>query len=188
MVLASERCTQTVRPSALLARAPLCSQPSALIRGIPSTAVTGLSVGLGINLGLATLCAQAYGAGRAAADNGLHLRRCHAILAFALVYASVAAWFAEPLLRALGQPGPVAECSARRAASTRRESTRPAACAGMRSSPSVYFYTFFLASVQACVGGSFMTGTGSLPARQVRAGTARWRAILLVGNCHSDRL
>ena len=37
--------------------------------------ITGLSVGLGLNLGLATLCSQAYGAGRAAQENALHLRR-----------------------------------------------------------------------------------------------------------------
>ena len=47
--------------------------------------ITGLSVGFGINLGLATLCAQAYGAGRASVENGLHLRRCLLLLAIALV-------------------------------------------------------------------------------------------------------
>ena len=72
--------------------------------------ITGLSVGLGLNLGLATLCSQAYGAltltptltltltlalalcsqaygaGRAAEENALHLRRCAVWLVAAFAY------------------------------------------------------------------------------------------------------
>ena len=80
--------------------------------------ITGLSVGLGLNLGLATLCSQAYGAltltptltltltlalaltltltltmcsqaygaGRAAEENALHLRRCAVWLVAAFGY------------------------------------------------------------------------------------------------------
>ena len=57
--------------------------------------ITGLSVGLGINLGLATLCSQAYGAGRAAEENALHLRRCAVWLVVAFAYSAVAVLFAE---------------------------------------------------------------------------------------------
>ena len=57
--------------------------------------ITGLSVGLGINLGLATLCSQAYGAGRAADENALHLRRCAVWLVAAFAYSAVAVLFAE---------------------------------------------------------------------------------------------
>ena len=72
--------------------------------------ITGLSVGLGLNLGLATLCSQAYGAltltptltltltlalalcsqaygaGRAAEENALPLRRCAVWLVAAFAY------------------------------------------------------------------------------------------------------
>ena len=57
--------------------------------------ITGLSVGLGLNLGLATLCTQAYGAGRAAEENALHLRRCAFWLVAAFAYSAVAVLFAE---------------------------------------------------------------------------------------------
>ena len=61
--------------------------------------ITGLSVGLGINLGLATLCSQAYGAGRAAEENALHLRRCAVWLVVAFAYSVVAVLFAERCVR-----------------------------------------------------------------------------------------
>lgn len=66
--------------------------------------ITGLSVGLGLNLGLATLCSQAYGAGRAAEENALHLRRCAVWLVAAFAYSAVAVLFAERLLRLAAQP------------------------------------------------------------------------------------
>ena len=45
--------------------------------------ITGLSVGFGLCLGLATLCSQANGAGRGKQLNGIYLRRCLFILVFA---------------------------------------------------------------------------------------------------------
>ena len=74
--------------------------------------ITGLSVGLGLNLGLATLCSQAYGAGRAAEENALHLRRCAVWLVVAFAYSAAACAFAEHLLRLAAQPADVAAASA----------------------------------------------------------------------------
>eukprot|EP00041_Stephanoeca_diplocostata_P029195 m.856061 g.856061 ORF g.856061 m.856061 type:complete len:544 (-) comp23511_c0_seq1:3708-5339(-) len=74
--------------------------------------ISGLSVGLGINLGLATLCSQSFGAGRAALDNGMHLRRCFVFLACAFVWSALAATFAEQILSGLKQPADVARASA----------------------------------------------------------------------------
>ena len=74
--------------------------------------ITGLSVGLGITLGLSTLCSQAFGAGRAAAENGVHLRRCLLLLGVAFVYSAAAAAFARPVLLLLRQPAAVAATSA----------------------------------------------------------------------------
>ena len=66
--------------------------------------VTALSVGLGLNLGLATLVSNSFGAGRGARENGLHLWRALALLAGpALAIAATAALFAEPLMRALSK-------------------------------------------------------------------------------------
>ena len=57
--------------------------------------VTALSVGFGLNLGLATLVSNSFGAGRGARENGLHLRRALALLAGpALAIAATAALFA----------------------------------------------------------------------------------------------
>ena len=67
---------------------------------------------MGACLGLATLCSQSHGAGRAAIENGLYLRRCAVVLAFALVFSTGAAWACEPLLLAVSQPPKVARCSA----------------------------------------------------------------------------
>ena len=74
--------------------------------------ITGLSVGFGINLGLATLCSQAYGAGRSAEENALHLRRCCVWLAIAFVYSTVTVFFAESILLLASQPADVAAASA----------------------------------------------------------------------------
>lgn len=75
--------------------------------------VTGLSIGMGLCYGLATLTSQAFGRGRAAAENATHFRRCLAILACALCFSAGAAACAEAVLSALGQPPPVCLTSAR---------------------------------------------------------------------------
>lgn len=75
--------------------------------------ITGLSLGFGVNMGLATLCSQAFGAGRSAAEAGVHLRRASVIHAALLLVSGLAAGFAEPLLLSMGQPADVARCSAR---------------------------------------------------------------------------
>jgi MATE family multidrug resistance protein len=75
--------------------------------------ITGLSVGLGISLGLSTLCSQAHGAGLSRQMNAVYLRQCASILAVVLVYTSVATAFGEPVLLAMNQPSDVAAASAR---------------------------------------------------------------------------
>lgn len=75
--------------------------------------ITGLSIGLGLSKGLATLCSQAHGAGRGADRNGLYLRQCALWMCVALLYAIAAAVYAEPILLALAQPAAVAHASAR---------------------------------------------------------------------------
>ena len=74
--------------------------------------VTGLSIGYGLNLGLATFCSQSFGAGRAEAENWIHIRRSAVVLSVALLFAGVAAAFCDPVLVALGQPPDVAAASA----------------------------------------------------------------------------
>mmetsp|Transcript_1908 Transcript_1908/g.5768 ORF Transcript_1908/g.5768 Transcript_1908/m.5768 type:complete len:437 (+) Transcript_1908:243-1553(+) len=74
--------------------------------------VTGLSIGYGLNLGLATLCAQATGAGRAEVENPVLLRRAAAVLLIAMAISSAAAFSACPLLVAVGMPADVAAASA----------------------------------------------------------------------------
>ena len=74
--------------------------------------ITGLSVGFGLVLGLATLCSQAHGAGRAAELNAIYFWRCAALLTVALGYSTAAAIFCERILTALAQPPRVAHCSA----------------------------------------------------------------------------
>ena len=74
--------------------------------------VTGLSIGYGICLGLATLCSQAHGAGRHASANALYLRRCVVVLTFAFAFSAAAAFLCERILTALSQPARVARCSA----------------------------------------------------------------------------
>ena len=75
--------------------------------------VSGLSIGLGLTLGLSTACSQAHGSGSARNDNGIHLRRCLATLCVSLLILIVVAIFAEPILLAAGQPAAVALTSAR---------------------------------------------------------------------------
>lgn len=65
--------------------------------------ITGLSVGLGMSLALAPLCAQNVGSG-ALARNGCVLRQCCRAQAGCLAFALAAALFATPALRALDQP------------------------------------------------------------------------------------
>eukprot|EP00041_Stephanoeca_diplocostata_P006009 m.73156 g.73156 ORF g.73156 m.73156 type:complete len:502 (+) comp16118_c0_seq3:275-1780(+) len=74
--------------------------------------ITGLSVGLGINMGLSTMCAQAYGAGRSKNENWLHLRRCCFFLSCVFVWSAATAYFADNILVAFGQPRDVATASA----------------------------------------------------------------------------
>eukprot|EP00729_Bicosta_minor_P021709 gene21709-33414_t len=74
--------------------------------------ITGLSIGLGLNMGLATLSSQAHGKGRAAQLNGIYLRQCFLILACAFVFTAVTTVFAEKILLSFGQPADVAKASA----------------------------------------------------------------------------
>ena len=74
--------------------------------------VTGLSVGYGICLGLATLCSQAYGAGRHTTANPVYFWRCATLLAMAFGFSAAAAFLCEWVLTSLAQPAHVAHCSA----------------------------------------------------------------------------
>ena len=71
--------------------------------------ISGLSIGMGLNLGLSTLCSQAFGAGRAASLNGIYLRRRVVFLLVAFCYSAAAAFYAEPILVALQQPAKVSK-------------------------------------------------------------------------------
>ena len=75
--------------------------------------ITGLSIGMGACLGLATLCSQAHGAGRSEEVNGLYLRRCLVVLAIAFLYSASAAFMCERVLIAISMNPDVARCSAR---------------------------------------------------------------------------
>ena len=74
--------------------------------------ITGLSVGFGACLGLATLCSQAHGASRHATANGIYLWRCMVVLTVAFGYSVSAAFLCERILLALSQPAAVARSSA----------------------------------------------------------------------------
>lgn len=74
--------------------------------------ITGLSIGFGFNLGLATLCAQATGAGLAEVENPVLLRRAAFVGLFAMCFSSAAAFAAQPLLEVAGMPADVAATSA----------------------------------------------------------------------------
>ena len=75
--------------------------------------ITGLSIGLGFSLGLATLCSQAHGARRHTVTNALYLWRCAVVLTVAFVFSATAAFLCEPILLAFSQQRRVAQCSAR---------------------------------------------------------------------------
>mmetsp|Transcript_8562 Transcript_8562/g.22068 ORF Transcript_8562/g.22068 Transcript_8562/m.22068 type:complete len:508 (-) Transcript_8562:8-1531(-) len=76
--------------------------------------VSGLSIGLGLTLGLSTACSQAHGSNSAAKENGIHLRRCCMALVVALLAVLLPATvFAEDILLAADQPPAVARTSAR---------------------------------------------------------------------------
>jgi MATE family multidrug resistance protein len=75
--------------------------------------VSGLSIGLGLTLGLSTACSQAHGSDAARNDNGIHLRRCLVALCVAMIGLVAVAVFAEPILLGVGQPAAVALASAR---------------------------------------------------------------------------
>ncbi|CAE8713408.1 unnamed protein product [Polarella glacialis] len=73
--------------------------------------ITGLSLGVGATLGLATFCSQAHGAGLSKELNGLYFRRSLVLLSGIFCVALAAAVFCEPVLLALGQPASVARTS-----------------------------------------------------------------------------
>ena len=75
--------------------------------------ITGLSVGIGVSLGLSTLCSQAFGAGRSRIDSPVYFWRCQALLLVALLFSGAAAACAEAILNAAAQPPDVARTSAR---------------------------------------------------------------------------
>jgi len=65
--------------------------------------ITGLSIGVGLTLGLSTCISQNHGRG-ADSENGLVLRQCRRALGFAMIFSIVAAFCGKPILSALGQP------------------------------------------------------------------------------------
>jgi len=65
--------------------------------------ITGLSVGIGIQLGLNTIISQNHGR-KANSENGLAIRQCRRSLVFAYVFACAAAFGSKPILQALDQP------------------------------------------------------------------------------------
>jgi len=75
--------------------------------------ITGLSLGVSATIGLATFCAQAYGAGRTEELSPVYIRRAILLLSMCFIFSFCAAVFCEPLLDALGQPPEVAKMSAR---------------------------------------------------------------------------
>merc|ERR1719422_935506 len=65
--------------------------------------ITGLSVGIGIQLGLNTIISQNHGR-KANNENGLAIRQCRRALVFAYILACAAAFGSKPILQALDQP------------------------------------------------------------------------------------
>lgn len=65
--------------------------------------ITGLSIGVGITLGLSTCISQNHGRG-ANHENGLVLRQCKRALYCAMLFSTIAALASTPILQALGQP------------------------------------------------------------------------------------
>jgi len=68
--------------------------------------VTGLSIGVGITLGLSTCISQNHGRG-ADHENGWVLKRCATGLCVAMVFSMAAACSSKAILRSLGQPAEV---------------------------------------------------------------------------------
>jgi len=76
------------------------------LMGKTYSTITGLSVGIGIALGINTLASQNHGRG-ANHENGMVLWQCVKVLAGAFVFSAAAAILSKPLLSALGQPAGV---------------------------------------------------------------------------------
>jgi len=73
--------------------------------------LTGLSIGIGITLGLSTCISQNHGRG-ADNENGLAMKQCRRALLLAMAFSTLCAVFSRPILAALGQPEEVLEsCS-----------------------------------------------------------------------------
>lgn len=68
--------------------------------------ITGLSIGIGITLGLSTCISQNHGR-NADSENGYVLKQCRRALVFAMLFSILAAVFSKPILRTLGQPAEV---------------------------------------------------------------------------------
>merc|ERR1712117_761908 len=65
--------------------------------------ITGLSVGVGLQLGLNTVISQNHGR-KANSENGLAIKQCRRALVFAFIFSCVAAFGSKSVLQALGQP------------------------------------------------------------------------------------
>jgi len=65
--------------------------------------ITGLSIGVGISLGLSTYISQNHGRG-ADHENGYVLKQCRRALVVSMVFSTVAAFASKPILQMLGQP------------------------------------------------------------------------------------
>lgn len=65
--------------------------------------LTGLSIGIGISLGLSTIASQNHGRG-ASKENGLVLKQCRRALFIAMVFSTIAALCSKLVLQKLGQP------------------------------------------------------------------------------------
>merc|ERR1719422_2762150 len=82
------------------------SHISGALLGKAFSDITGLSVGIGIQLGLNTIISQNHGR-KANSENGLAIRQCTRALVFAYIFACAAAFASKPILNALDQPEPV---------------------------------------------------------------------------------
>merc|ERR1719382_2385166 len=63
--------------------------------------ITGMSIGVGITLGLSTCISQNHGRG-ADNENGYVIKQCRRALLIAFVFSTVCAVFSHPILAALG--------------------------------------------------------------------------------------
>jgi len=68
--------------------------------------ITGLSIGVGITLGLSTCISQNHGRG-ADNENGLVIKQCRRALMFSMIFSVLAAFGSKPILQMLGQPAEV---------------------------------------------------------------------------------